>query len=67
MNLFLGGAMAKGKELGSARRGIAFSTMSALAVSILILVVGAGYHETFEKEKLYTETVSLKKQRNESV
>ena len=43
-NLFLGGAMAKGKELGSARRGIAFSTASALVVSVLILIVGAGYH-----------------------
>jgi len=41
-NLFLGGSMAKGKELGSAQRGIAFSTISALEVSSLILIVGAG-------------------------
>ena len=45
-NLFLGGAMAKGRTLGSAQRGIAFSTISALVVSVLILTVGAGYHET---------------------
>jgi len=43
-NLFLGGAMAKGKELVSAQRGIAFSTASALMVSVLIMIVGAGYH-----------------------
>ena len=41
-NLFLGGAMAEGKEMGGAQRGIAFSTGSALAVSVLILIVGAG-------------------------
>jgi len=45
-NLFLGGAMAKGRTLGSAQRGIAFSTISAFVVSVLILTVGAGYHET---------------------
>jgi len=44
-NLFLGGAMAKGRELGSAQRGIAFSTVSAVAVSILILIVGSGFHQ----------------------
>jgi len=44
-NLFLGGAMAKGKELVSAQRGIAFSTISALMVSVLIMIVGAGYHQ----------------------
>jgi len=44
-NLFLGGAMAEGRELGSAQRGIAFSTVSAVAVSILILIVGSGFHE----------------------
>jgi len=44
-NLFLGGAMAKGKELVSAQRGIAFSTVSALMVSVLIMIVGAGYHQ----------------------
>jgi len=43
-NLFLGGAMAKGRTLGSAQRGIAFSTVSAFVVSVLILTVGAGYH-----------------------
>ena len=43
-NLFLGGAMAQGRTLGSAQRGIAFSTVSAFVVSVLILTVGAGYH-----------------------
>ena len=43
-NLFLGGAMAEGKKLRNAQRGIAFSTMSAFVVSVLILIVGAGYH-----------------------
>jgi len=41
-NLFLGGSMAKGKKLESSQRGIMFSTVSALEVSILILIVGAG-------------------------
>jgi Mn2+/Fe2+ NRAMP family transporter len=41
-NLFLGGSMAKGRKLGTAQRGIAFSTISALEVSVLILIVGAG-------------------------
>ena len=40
--MFLGGAMAEGKEIKGAQRGIAFSTGSALAVSVLILIVGAG-------------------------
>jgi len=45
-NLFLGGSMAKGKALESSQRGIAFSTISALEVSVLILIVGAGtYHD----------------------
>merc|ERR1719295_132613 len=44
-NLFLGGAMAQGKSLVSAQRGIAFSTLSAFLVSELILIVGAGYHD----------------------
>merc|ERR1719232_89941 len=44
-NLFLGGSMAEGRELGSAQRGIAFSTVSAVAVSILILIVGSGFHQ----------------------
>ena len=43
-NLFLGGAMAEGKKLRAAQRGIAFSTVSAFIVSVLILIVGAGYH-----------------------
>jgi Mn2+/Fe2+ NRAMP family transporter len=45
-NLFLGGSMAKGKALESSQRGIAFSTISALEVSVLILIVGNGtFHE----------------------
>ena len=44
-NLFLGGSMAKGRELRSAQRGIAFSTGSAVSVSILILIVGSGFHQ----------------------
>jgi len=44
-NLFLGGSMAQGRELGSAQRGIAFSTVSAVLVSILILIVGSGFHQ----------------------
>ena len=44
-NLFLGGAMAKGKQLAEAQRGIAFSTSSAVSVSILILIVGSGFHQ----------------------
>jgi len=45
-NLFLGGSMAKGQKLESSQRGIAFSTISALEVSVLILIVGAGtFHE----------------------
>ena len=34
--------MAEGKQISGAQRGIAFSTGSALAVSVLILIVGAG-------------------------
>lgn len=38
--------MAKGKKLESSQRGIFFSTISALEVSVLILIVGAGtFHE----------------------
>jgi len=44
-NLFLGGSMAVGKELEPTQRGIAFSTISALEVSVLILIVGAGTSE----------------------
>ena len=42
--MFLGGAMAKGKDLSTAQRGIALSVTSALVVSALILIVGAGFH-----------------------
>ena len=42
--LFLGGAMAKGQTLPAAQRGIAFSTLSALVVSVLIMMMGAGFH-----------------------
>lgn len=55
-NLFLGGSMAQGKQLGSAQRGIAFSTCSALAVSVLILIVGA---ETFSKDGSQKFTVDV--------
>ena len=41
-NLFLGGTMAKGRNLASAQRGIAFSCFAAFLVSELILMVGAG-------------------------
>ena len=41
-NLFLGGVMAKGKAIGEMQRGITFSTVAALCVSVLILIVGAG-------------------------
>ena len=34
-----------GRELKSAQRGIAFSTGSAVSVSILILIVGSGFHQ----------------------
>jgi len=45
-NLFLGGTMAKGKQLESSQRGIFFSTIAAMEVSVLILIVGAGsFHE----------------------
>jgi len=43
-NLFLGGAMAKGRNLSSAQRGIAFSCFAAFLVSELILMVGAGHY-----------------------
>jgi len=51
-NLFLGGAMAKGKSLSPAQRGIGFSTASAFVVSVLILIVGSGnYREDGSGEK----------------
>ena len=37
--------MAKGKDLSTAQRGIALSVSSALVVSTLILIVGAGFHQ----------------------
>ena len=37
--------MAKGKKLETSQRGIAFSTISAMEVSILILIVGAGSYK----------------------
>ena len=55
-NLFLGGAMARGRSLGSAQRGIAFSTISAFVVSVLILIVGAGYHNDPNREQKFTIT-----------
>jgi len=53
-NLFLGGAMAEGRELGSAQRGIAFSTVSAVAVSILILIVGSGLQQVDGESTAFT-------------
>ncbi|CAE7902696.1 mntH [Symbiodinium microadriaticum] len=41
MNVFLSGAMARQKTLVECRRGIAFSCLSALVVSVLILIVAA--------------------------
>merc|ERR1712130_1034663 len=50
-NLFLGGSMAKGKEIGAAQRGIAFSSISALMVSGLILIVGSGAYKEGSSNK----------------
>ncbi|CAE7701968.1 HERC2 [Symbiodinium pilosum] len=44
-NLFLSGSMARHKTLAECRRGIAFSTLSALIVSVLIMIVAAGVFE----------------------
>ena len=55
-NLFLGGAMARGRSLGSAQRGIAFSTVSAFVVSGLILIVGAGFHEVPNRDPNFSIT-----------
>jgi len=55
-NLFLGGAMAKGRSLGSAQRGIAFSTISAFVVSCLILIVGGGYHDDPDRNPNFSIT-----------
>ena len=57
-NLFLGGAMAEGKKLRSAQRGIAFSTTSAFIVSVLILIVGAGYHNENNHIAINTTTTA---------
>jgi len=55
-NLFLGGAMAHGRELGAARRGIVCATLGAMVASILILVVGAG---TFSQNSNQGYTVDI--------
>jgi len=53
-NLFLGGAMARGKNLRTAQRGIALSVISALVVSTLILIVGAGFHHDNDDAKSFS-------------
>jgi len=53
-NLFLGGAMAKGRKIKSAQRGIAFSTCAAMVVSELILLVGAGANEREQTVSKFT-------------
>ena len=59
-NLFMGGTMAKGKELESSQRGIAFSTIAAMEVSILILIVGAGSFTNPEGEQgQHTFSISI--------
>ena len=40
--------MAKGRKLGSAQRGIAFSTINAMEVSVLIMIVGHGTYNSSE-------------------
>lgn len=42
VNLFFSGSMAVGTTMADCRRGIAFSTVSALIVSLLIMIVGSG-------------------------
>ncbi|CAL1146579.1 unnamed protein product [Cladocopium goreaui] len=42
VNLFFSGSMAVGTTMADCRRGIAFSTASALIVSLLIMIVGSG-------------------------
>lgn len=42
VNLFFSGSMAMGTTMADCRRGIAFSTASALIVSLLIMIVGSG-------------------------
>ena len=55
--LFLGGAMAKGQSLPAAQRGIAFSTISALVVSLLIMMIGSGYHS--QRQHFYFSITQL--------
>lgn len=50
-NIFLGGSMAKGKQLGATQRGIAFSCINACEVSVLILIVGSG---AFSNNEVFT-------------
>ena len=50
--------MAKGKILSSAQRGIALSTISALMVSELILIVGAGFHADGDDGSTASFTIS---------
>ena len=57
-NLFLGGAMAKGKSIGETQRGIAFSTMAALCVSVLILIVGSGMQDQDSSESFTISQLS---------
>eukprot|EP00913_Durusdinium_trenchii_P030515 g28584.t1 len=47
-NVFLGGSMAIGKRLRDCRRGIAFSNLATLIVSVLIMVVGSGSAQSSE-------------------
>ena len=49
-NLFLGGEMAKGRTLIAAQRGILFSVVSAMIVSQLIMMVGAGQYNASAPE-----------------
>ena len=65
-NLFLGGAMAEGKKLRAAQRGIAFSTVSAFVVSVLILIVGAGYHSELSRAQTNSSTAILQCQEQSS-
>jgi len=46
--------MARGKNLRTAQRGIALSVTSALVVSTLILIVGAGFHHDINDVKSFS-------------
>ena len=48
-NIFFSGSMAVGKELNACRRGIAFSTVSTLMVSLLIMVVGSSAGDSIQQ------------------